>query len=110
MNDAVFSKAIENLRYRIDVRLASNEKEYLKWTLKPSNMQPKLFDNYLVTLHKSKVTFTLNKPAKVRMCILDLSKVLMYELHYDYIKNKYGNNSRLSTDNGTLMYEIQHDI
>ena len=44
------------------------------------------------------------------MCILDLSKVLMYELHYDYIKNKYGNNSRLSTDNGTLMYEIQHDI
>ena len=44
------------------------------------------------------------------MCILDLSKVLMYELHYDYIKNKYGNNSRLFTDNGTLMYEIQHDI
>ena len=44
------------------------------------------------------------------MCILDLSKVLIYELHYDYIKNKYGNNSRLSTDNGTLMYEIQHDI
>ena len=38
MNDAVFSKAIENLRNRIDVRLASNEKEYLKWTLKPSNM------------------------------------------------------------------------
>ena len=34
----------------------------------------------------------------------------MYELHYDYIKNKYGNNSRLFTDNGTLMYEIQHDI
>ena len=45
------------------------------------------------------------------MCILDLSKVLMYELHYDYIKNKYGNNSRLLfTDNGSLMYEIKHDI
>ena len=32
----------------------------------------------------------------------------MYELHYDYIKNKYGNNSRLLfTDNGNLMYEIK---
>ena len=44
------------------------------------------------------------------MCILDLSKVLMYEFHYDYIKNKYGNNSRLLfTDTGTLMYKIKTD-
>ena len=38
MNDAARGKAIENLRNRIDIRLASNEKEYLKWTLKPSNI------------------------------------------------------------------------
>ena len=42
------------------------------------------------------------------MCILDLSKVLMYEFHYDYIKNKYANNSRLLfTDTYGLMYEIK---
>ena len=42
------------------------------------------------------------------MCILELSKVLMYEFHYDYIKNKYGNNSRLLfTDADSLMYEIK---
>ena len=42
------------------------------------------------------------------MCILELSKVLMYEFHYDYIKNKYGNNSRLLfTDTESLMYEIK---
>ena len=42
------------------------------------------------------------------MCILELSKVLMYELHYDYIKNKYGNNSRLLfTATDSLMYEIK---
>ena len=41
------------------------------------------------------------------MCILELSKVLMNEFHYDYIKNKFGNNSRLSfTDTDSLMYEI----
>ena len=42
------------------------------------------------------------------MCILDLSKVFMYEFHYDYIKNKYGNNSILLLNNTeSLMYEIK---
>ena len=42
------------------------------------------------------------------MCILKLSKVLMYEFHYHCIKNKYGNNSRLLfTDTYSLMYEIK---
>ena len=42
------------------------------------------------------------------MCIVDLSKVLMYEFHYDYIKNKYGNKSRkLFKDTGSLLYEIE---
>ena len=44
----------------------------------------------------------------VGMCILDLSKVLMYKFHYDYIKNQYGTNSRLLfNDNDSLIYEIK---
>ena len=71
-------------------------------------MSHKIFDNNVVAIRKSKITLTLSKPAYTGMCILDLSKALMYELHYDYIKNKYGNNSRLLfTDNGNLMYEIK---
>ena len=42
------------------------------------------------------------------MCMVDLSKALMYEFHYDYIKNKYGNKSRkLFKDTGSLLYEIE---
>ena len=41
------------------------------------------------------------------MCILELSKMLMYKFHYDYIKNKYDNNLRLFTDTDSLMYEIK---
>ena len=49
----------------------------------------------------------LNKPAYIGMCILELTKVIMYEFHYDYIENKYGNNSRLFfLDTDSLMYEI----
>ena len=90
------------------VKLVGNKQDYLKWASKPSFMSYKIFENDLVTIRKYKVTLTLNNPAYIGMCILELSKVLMYELHYDYIKNKYGNNSRLLfTDNGNLMYEIK---
>ena len=67
-----------------------------------------MFDNDLVAIGKCKITFTLNKPAYAGMCMLDLSKVLTYELHYEYIKNKFGNNSRLLLINtDSLMYEIK---
>ena len=62
-----------------------------------------MFDNNLVAIHKSKVALMLNKPACIGMCILELSKVLMYQFHYDY---KYGNNSELLfTNTDSLIYE-----
>ena len=71
-------------------------------------MAQKIFDNDLVAIQKSKITLTLNKPPSVDMCLLYLSKVLMYEFHYDYSKNKYGNKSRLLfTDGDSLIYEIK---
>ena len=68
----------------------------------------KIFDNNLVAIHKNKVTLTLNKPAYVGMCTLQLTKLLMYKFHYDYIKIKYGNKSRLLfTESNSLMYGIK---
>ena len=78
---------MENLRNRIDVRLVSNKKDYTKWTSKPSYMSRKTFDNDLVAIYKNKVTLMLNNPAYTEM--FTLSKVLMHQFFYDYIKNKY---------------------
>ena len=78
---------MENLRNRIDVRLVSNKKDYTKWTSKPSYMSSKTFDNDLVAIYKNKVTLMLNNPAYTEM--FTLSKVLMHQFLYDYIKNKY---------------------
>ena len=68
---------MENLRNRFDVKLVSNKKDYLKWTSKPRFISHKVFDNDLVAIRKNKATLTLNKPAYIGMCILELSKVLM---------------------------------
>ena len=68
-------------------------------------MSDKIFDNDLVAIRKNEVTLTLNKPAYIGICILELSKVLLYEFHHDYIKNKYSNKSRLLfTDTDSLMH------
>ena len=90
MNNAVHSATIKNLINRIDVRLWSNKKHHLKWTPKPSYISKKILDNDLLAIRQLKVTLKLNKPAYDGMCILGLSKVLVYEFLYDYIKNNYG--------------------
>ena len=60
--------------------------------------------NNLVVIPKSKVPLKLNKSVFIWMCILE---VLIYELHYDFIKNKYDNKSKvLFTDADNLIYEI----
>ena len=71
-------------------------------------MSHKIFDNNLVVIRKSKVALKPSKPAYIGMCILELSKVLTCEFHYDYIKNKFDNKLKLSfTDTDSLMYEIK---
>ena len=99
---------MENIRKRVDVRLVTDEKKLLKMTSKPTYVSSKIFNENLVAVHKIKKTLTLNRPAYVGMCILDLSKTLMYDFHYNYIKNKYGDKAKLLfTDTDSLTYEIE---
>ena len=55
MNNAMYGKAIKNLRNRIDVKLVNNEKDYLKCLSKPNYMLHKTFDNNLVAIRKNKI-------------------------------------------------------
>ena len=108
MNNSVFGKTIENLRKRVDVRLVTNEKKLDKLNSKPTFVSSKIFNENLMAVHKVKEIVTLNRLAYVGMCILDLSKTLMYDFHYNYIKKKYNNRARLLlTDMDSLTYEIE---
>ena len=97
-----------NLHKRVDVRLVTDEKKLDKLTSKPTLVSSKIFNENLMAVHKVKETLTLNRPAYVGMCILDLSKTLMYDFHYNYIKKKYNDKARLLfTDTDSLTYEIK---
>ena len=79
MNDSVFGKTMENLQKRVDIKLVTDAKKLVKLTSKPTFVTSKIFNEKLVAVHKFKETLTLltlNRPAYVGMCILDLSKKL----------------------------------
>ena len=108
MNNSVFGKTMENIRKRVDARLVTSKEKLLKLASKPTYVSSKIFNENLVAVHKIKETLTLNRPAYVGMCILDLSKILMYDFHYNYIKSKYGDKAKLLfTDTDSLTYEIE---
>ena len=75
---------------------------------KPTFVNSKIFNEDLVAVHKIKETLTLDRPAYVGMCILDLSKTLLNDFHYNYVKSKYNNKAKLLfTDTDSLCYEIE---
>ena len=99
---------MEYIRKRVDVRLVTDQKKLSKLVSKPTFVNSKIFNEDLVAVHKIKETLTLDRPAYVGMCILDLSKTLMYDFHYNYIKSRYNNKAKLLfTDTDSLCYEIE---
>ena len=109
MNNSVFGKTMENLRNRVDVRLVNTKEKLRKLVAKPNlKSPPKIYSENLVSVHMRKTSLLMNKPIYLGMCILDLSKIIMYDFHYNYIKSKYADKAKLLfTDTDSLMYEIE---
>ena len=106
MHNSVFGKTMDNLRKRISVKLVNNSKDYVRCISKPSFVSEKIFSKNFVAIYEIKPVVTLNKPVYVGFSILDLSKLLMYEFHYKYLKSKF-DAKLLFTDTDSLVYEIK---
>ena len=106
MINSVYGKTMENLRKRINVRLVSNKKDFLKYISKPTYVTHKLFDKDYAAIHEIKPVLMLNKPIYVGFTVLELSKWMMYDFHYNFIKKNF-NVELLFTDTDSLTYEIK---
>ena len=109
MNNSVFGKTMENLRNRCSIKLVTTREQFLKWAAKPTFQRSVIFNENLTAIHRIKESLKLNKPSYVGMCILDLSKTLMYDFHYNYILKKYNPESikLLFTDTDSLCYHLK---
>ena len=124
MNNSVFGKTIENIRKRQNLILVDDRAKALKLSSRPNFDRATTFDRNLVAIHMKKTEVYFNKPIYVGQAILDLSKTLMYDFHYNYMLEKYSHHCEspsgmgfggmqspqlLFTDTDNLMYEIRTD-
>ena len=110
MNNSVFGKTIENIRKRQNIILIDDRKKAAKLTSRPNFDRATIFDRNLIAVHMKRTEVYFNKPVYVGQAILDLSKTLMFDFHYNYIKKKYRHGAELMfTDTDSLLYQIHTD-
>ena len=110
MNNSIFGKTMENIRNRRDIKLVNNRDSAKKYVAKPNFKHLNIFSESLIAIHMKKTSLTFDKPVYLGLCILDLSKTVMYDFHYNYIKPKYESKvNLLYTDTDSLIYEIETD-
>ena len=110
VNTSVFGGTMQNIRNRNDMKLVQkvSKQKYEKYVMKPNFKDGRAFSKDLFAMEMGKTEIKMNKPVYLGQAILDLSKTLMYEFHYDYMRPKYGSKVKLyymDTDN--FVYEIE---
>ena len=109
MNNSVFGKTMENIRKHRHIKLVTTKEKYLRTVMKPNFKSGVLFGENVTGCEMGKIKVVMNKPVCLGQVILDLSKILMYEFHYDYMIPKYGfQKLKLCyMDTDSLVYEIK---
>ena len=87
---------MENIRKHRNMKLVNNKVDYLRTLMKPNFKSGMLFSPNLMGCEMGKVKIVTNKPVYLGQAILDLSKIVMYEFHYDYMKLKYGDKNTVT--------------
>ena len=110
MNNSVSGKTIENIRKRQNIILVDDRAKAVRLTSRPNFDRATIFDRNLIAVHMKKTEVYFNKPVYVGQAILDLSKTLMFNFHYNYIRKKYNDAAELMfTDTDSLLYLIHTD-
>ena len=95
MNNSVFGKTMENIRKHRDITLVTTDKKRSKLVSEPNYHTINLIFEDLSIIEMKKTKVKMNKPIYLGLPILEISKTLMYEFWYDYVKPKYNDNVRL---------------
>ena len=106
--NSVYGKTMGNLRTRINGRLVNNAEDFLIYTSRPTYIACKIFSKNFAAIHETKPVLILNKPIFFRFTVLELSKWLMYDFHYNFIIKDF-NAELLFTDTDSLTYEIKSE-
>ena len=107
MNNSVFGKTMENVREHRDIKLVTTEEKRLKLVSEPNYHTKKQFSKNLLAIEMKKTKVKMNKLVYLGMSILDISKMLMYEFWYDYIKPKCKDKAKLCyTDTDSFVIHI----
>ena len=88
INNSVFGKTMENIRKHRNIKLVMTEEKYLHTVMRPNFKSGVLFGENLMGCEMGKIKVVMNKPVYLGQAILDLSKIIMYEFHYDYMVPK----------------------
>ena len=108
MNNSVFRKAMENIRNHKDMKLVTSLEKYAKYVMKPNFKDGHPFSKELFAVEMGKTEIKMNKPVYLEQVILDLSKTLMYEFHYEYMRPKYGSKVKLcNMDTDSFVHETE---
>ena len=95
MNNSVYGKTLENIRKHRDIKLVTTDRKRSKLVSEPNYHTINLISEDLSIIEMEKTKVKMNKPIYLGLSILEISKILMYEFWYDYMKPKYHDNVKL---------------
>ena len=89
MNNAVFGKTVEDVRKHRNIKLLTRERRRKHLASDPNYYTTKMFAENLLAIEMKKAKIIMNKPVYLCLSILDISKTVMHEFLYGYIKPNY---------------------